>query len=381
MEYHSKYFSEYQVSARWSIFNNKEVQECHLFLTTENDKRFFEDQLEHIHKTFETLKKQVLLDEQVIFKRYFLSDSANQVPILNNMERNNTKYTVSIVQQPPLNGGKLALWVYLASSLEYKKENELAVFSHNGYGHFWMGHLQAEGADAGIQTTAVFNTISDSLTKLGCTLKDNCIRTWLYVNDVDINYSDLVTARAAFFEKNDLNHQTHYISSTGIEGRSENPHSLLLSDVYSIRGIKDEQIHYLKAASHLNPTYNYGVTFERGTYIDYGDRRHVFISGTASINNQGAIVHPGNVFKQATRAMENIQTLLAEAEATFDDVAQMIVYLRDISDYLIVNEFYQQRYPAIPYTLVLAPVCRPGWLIEAECIAIVKQNNPQYQNF
>ena len=34
----------------------------------------------------------------------------------------------------------------------------------------------------------------------------------------------------------------------------------------------------------VNRTYEYGVTFERGTAVTYGDRRHVFIAGTASID-------------------------------------------------------------------------------------------------
>ena len=64
-------------------------------------------------------------------------------------------------------------------------------------------------------------------------------------------------------------------------------------DTYAVDGLKSEQIHYLYAPTHLNPTYEYGVSFERGTYVDYGDRRQVFISGTASINNKGEVVCPG----------------------------------------------------------------------------------------
>ncbi len=66
-------------------------------------------------------------------------------------------------------------------------------------------------------------------------------------------------------------------------------------DTYAVDGLKSEQIHYLYAPTHLNPTYEYGVSFERGTYVDYGDRRQVFISGTASINNKGEVVCPGDI--------------------------------------------------------------------------------------
>jgi enamine deaminase RidA (YjgF/YER057c/UK114 family) len=129
---------------------------------------------------------------------------------------------------------------------------------------------------------------------------------------------------------------------------------------------------YLKGSTHLNPTHEYGVTFERGTAVDYDDRRHVIISGTASIDNKGQIVHPGDIRNQTLRMWENVEVLLAEAEATYDDVMHMIVYLRDIADYSVVSRMFNERFPECPKVFVQAPVCRPGWLIEMECIAICK---------
>jgi enamine deaminase RidA (YjgF/YER057c/UK114 family) len=125
----------------------------------------------------------------------------------------------------------------------------------------------------------------------------------------------------------------------------------------------------------------YGVTFERAVAIQYGDRKHVFISGTASINNKGQIVHPMDVIKQAGRMFENILTLLHEAEATAEDIAQMIVYIRDIADYQTINNHINKSYPQIPAVIVLASVCRPGWLIEAECMAITATNDSRFADF
>ena len=114
-------------------------------------------------------------------------------------------------------------------------------------------------------------------------------------------------------------------------------------DTYAVDGLKSEQIHYLYAPTHLNPTYEYGVSFERGTYVDYGDRRQVFISGTASINNKGEVVYPGDL-KQTERMWENVEALLKEAGCTFDDLGQMIVYLRDVADYTVVKGMYDERF-------------------------------------
>ena len=123
------------------------------------------------------------------------------------------------------------------------------------------------------------------------------------------------------------------------------------------------------------------MLFRSGTSVDFADRRHVYISGTASINNRGEIVHPFNVMKQLDRTLDNISTLLSEAECKMTDVVQMIVYLRDIADYSMVKNFFDKLHSNIPKVIVLAPVCRPGWLIEIECIAIKKIKNKKLPDF
>jgi enamine deaminase RidA (YjgF/YER057c/UK114 family) len=209
-------------------------------------------------------------------------------------------------------------------------------------------------------------------------LADNCIRTWLFVNDIDLNYGGVVRARNQVFFTQGLTPNTHFIASTGIAGRQQDPNVLAQMDNYAVKGISQEQVHYLYAPTHLNRTSDYGVSFERGTYVDYGDRRHVFISGTASIDNKGRIVHPKDVVQQTHRMWENVETLLAEAGCSYDEVGVMVVYLRDPSDYAVVSKLYEERFPDKPYVIVLAPVCRPGWLVEMECMAVKAQQNDAF---
>lgn len=90
-----------------------------------------------------------------------------------------------------------------------------------------------------------------------------------------MNYAGVVKARNEVFVTQGLTPQTHYIASTGIGGRHADTQVLVQMDTYAVLGIRQEQIHYLYAPTHLNPTYEYGVSFERGTYVDYGDRRQV----------------------------------------------------------------------------------------------------------
>ena len=78
--------------------------------------------------------------------------------------------------------------------------------------------------------------------------------------------------------------------------------------------------------------------------------------------------------------MENVSALLAEADATMADVMQAIVYIRDTADYTNVKHFLDTNYPDLPHVIVRAPVCRTGWLIEMECVAVTAQGDERFAN-
>ncbi len=115
--------------------------------------------------------------------------------------------------------------------------------------------------------------------------------------------------------------------------------------------------------------------------VQYGDRRHIFISGTASINKDGEIVYSGNLSGQLDRLFENIKALLAEAEAGMHDVMHMIVYVRDPGDYAAVGTWIDAYFPQISRIIVCAAVCRPGWLVEVECIAVTAVGDDRFPAF
>ena len=321
-----------------------------------------------------------LPDTQTVFKRYFLSDAANQADDI--VVTDVTDCAKSIIQQAPLDGTKIALWVYLMSGVQTRlSDSGLYEVKHGVYRHLWNASAHNLAANSEYQMRLLFNEYVMQLAEEGCKLADNCIRTWLFVNDIDLNYGGVVRARNQVFFTQGLTNSTHFIASTGIGGRMHDPNVLTMMDNYAVDGIKKEQITYLYAPTHLNRTSDYGVSFERGTRVDYGDRRHVLISGTASINNKGMVVHQKDVVKQTHRMWENVEALLNEAECTFDDVAHMIVYLRDGSDYAVVKELFQERFPNKPLVIVRAAVCRPDWLIEMECMAVKAIDNEAFAKF
>ena len=351
-----------------------EVKEYHAMIHVSESRLPYAKQLEAVMNAYHTLLQQ-WPDTHAVFKRYFLSDAANQTDEV--IVADVTDCAKSIIQQAPLDGTKIALWVYLMSNVQTSLTNSgLYQVSHGAFRHLYNASAHNLAANSEYQMRLLFNEYIMQLAEEGCTLSENCIRTWLFVNDIDLNYGGVVRARNQVFFTQGLTIHTHFIASTGIGGRQQDPNVLSQMDNYAIAGIRPEQIHYLYAPTHLNRTSDYGVSFERGTYIDYADRRHVFISGTASINNKGEIMFPKDVEKQTHRTWDNVEALLKEAECTYDDVAEMIVYLRDIADYEVVRALFEERFSGMPYVIVLAPVCRQGWLVEMECMAIKANNNP-----
>ena len=359
-------------------FNNgTEVKEYQVMLHVTTYRLPYAKQLEALLNAYNQLLETKLQGAHAVFKRYFLSDAANQQDEV--IIADITDCAKSIIQQAPLDGTKIALWCYLMTGVQTNITNSgLYSVRHK---HLWNGSAHNLAANSEYQTRLLFNEYSMQLLEEGCTLEANCMRTWIFVNDIDLNYGGVVRARNQFFFTQGLTVNTHFIASTGIGGRQADPNVLSQMDNYAIAGIQKEQVHYLYAPTHLNRTSDYGVSFERGTYIDYGDRRHVLISGTASINNKGEIKYPKNIVKQTERMWENVEALLKEADCTYQDVCEMVVYLRDISDYMMVKEMFDMRFKGMPYVIVQAPVCRAGWLVEMECMAIKEIHNPAFAPF
>jgi enamine deaminase RidA (YjgF/YER057c/UK114 family) len=368
MEYKKQIWNDLNVNVQYACFRVTATAEYHAVIELEEEAGNTGMQYGLLEKAVQRLTELPELHGAVlVWKRFFVSDAANQTVYL----KPSANEAVSVVQQPPLNRTKAALWLYFVEDAQtVKQPDSSVVLQRPEYEHLFHTQLHERSDNIAGQTHNILEHYAGCLAGKNCSIEKNCIRTWLFVQDVDVQYAGMVTARKDFFNRHGLTEKTHYIASTGIEGRYVYPETLVSMDAYAIVGIQQSQIRYLRALSHLSPTCIYGVTFERGATIDYGDRRHIYISGTASIDRNGDIIYPADVEKQTGRVFENIQALLSEAAATMQDVCHLIVYLRDPADCATVRRYIDSRYPDIPRIMLWAPVCRQGWLVEVECMAI-----------
>ena len=343
------------------------MTEYHATLQVLDGSLSFEEQLQTILEAYSAATE----GKNVLLRRFFLSDPASQASRLEASLRALPAAATSVIGQPPLNGTDIAAWVYAVDGGEVKE----GVFLHNGYEHVWTGGMTSGKAGSEAQMAEIFEAYDAALADRGMDVADNCVRTWIFVQDVDNNYGGVVKGRRDYFNRIGLTPDTHFIASTGIAGFNADPQQLVRMDAYSVKGLKEGQIQYLHAYDYLSPTAIYGVTFERGTAVTYGDRKHVFISGTASIDKDGNVVHLDDPVKQTERMLENVDALLKEAGAGFKDIAYCLVYLRNAADYPRVKAVLERDCPNLDPIYVLAPVCRPTWLVEMECMAVTMDGN------
>ena len=295
------------------------------------------------------------------FTKIFLSDIANQhdelchSPLMTDVIAN-TAHT--IIQQSPVGGTKIGLLL--------KTSDETDAFTLQS---LRLTDEEISNFGSYVQTIMLFDKYIAWLKQQGLNLKDHCVRTWIYVRDIDTNYDGVVKARNDVFRQHGLTVDTHFIASTGIGGRALGKNVCVAIDFLTAHAIQPDDMLFLHALDHLNPTHEYGVAFERGVRISLQHKYQYFISGTASINNRGEVINIGNVTLQTERLLKNIRALLADGDATMADVKYFIIYLRDLADADIVDRYMAEHYPDVPRIITYAKVCRPAWLVEMECIA------------
>jgi enamine deaminase RidA (YjgF/YER057c/UK114 family) len=254
-----------------------------------------------------------------------------------------------------------------------RNENIVCIDTTSGIRHIFAEHLvdprADEHSDSEKQTERIFRHLQKRLVEFNATIENSVLRTWIYAPHLDADYPGIVKARKELFDRINLTRETHYIASTGIQGGTGGRFCRVSMDAYAVIGVEKVDIRYIQAPEYLCPTHDYGVTFERATAVRLGQTDFLFISGTASIDKNGEIVHPGDVEKQTLRTLLNISALLDSGGFERENLSSFIVYLRDMADYGFIRPLVDQYHMNLPAVYVKAPVCRPGWLMEIEATA------------
>ena len=332
--------------------------------------------------------------ESAVYLNFYVSDAVRCEKLMRSsghfaqLAENNS--AVSILELPPL-FSDVALFAYhTASETAIAKERisledmdaAVTLCTRDSRRHYYLQGFSSDDSNSiKEQTKSILDRVA-SLCKERSLSVGNIIRTWLYIRDMDQNYTGMSETRAEVFRNWGLDGNSGFPASTGIGGGTANPKALVSLDAIILDGIENTQLQKMEAPTHMSPAPAYGVTFERGLKVNYGDRSHLYISGTASIDSVGNVLYPGDLIKQTRRSLENIRMLLEASGSSINDLVYLIVYFRDADGAKDVDRYLKANLPPhIPYVLLKGTVCRPEWLIEIEGMAISDEGHPQYKGF
>lgn len=209
--------------------------------------------------------------------------------------------------------------------------------------------------------------------------KDVC-RTWFYLDDILSWYDDFNSARNEVFTNLGLlNLSCAGIipASTGIRGRNPLGHRCTL-DLLAVRAQPGRR---LSVDTLHNPLQNeapeYGSAFSRGLTIATDRNRILLVSGTASIDESGATVHPDDFDSQTRRTLDNIESLLASRSAVMDDICQATAFVKRREDVERLDSILTQRgLDHLPMVCTIDDVCRSDLLVEVDATAMIPLRPP-----
>ena len=98
----------------------------------------------------------------------------------------------------------------------------------------------------------------------------------------------------------------------------------------------------------------------------------IHVSGLTSRARDGSTFAPGDIKAQTRHILENLKIILAEANATLEDVAKVTVYITDMGDFDAIHEIRREYFTGKRPASTMVEVSRlvnDDMLIEIEAIA------------
>jgi enamine deaminase RidA (YjgF/YER057c/UK114 family) len=214
------------------------------------------------------------------------------------------------------------------------------------------------------QAQAIFRQMEAGLHSSGMAFCD-VLRTWFYNDDILRWYREFNVVRTKFFQEKNV-FEGLLPASTGVAGRNALG-AALLSGLIAVKS-DDEDVKAFEVPSPLqSPAPQYGSSFSRAVELELPDLRRLYVSGTASIDEQGKTIFIGDPAAQVRQTMEVVQAILHSREMDWGDVTRSLVYFKRAKDAPLFEKYRQESgVPSFPAIVVENDICREELLFEIE---------------
>jgi enamine deaminase RidA (YjgF/YER057c/UK114 family) len=196
-------------------------------------------------------------------------------------------------------------------------------------------------------------------------------RTWMWLKDILSWYDDFNKVRSDFFTERGLigdGTRQSMPASTGIGLGPDNGGHCAMDLIAVLEPVDCTE--YLQVTGKQHCALNYGSAFSRASKTTTPAGKTVFVSGTASIDADGATTNIGDAAGQINTTIENVRAVLKEMQAGEKDLVQAIAYCKTIEVEQVFNSIKGNL--DWPWITVICDICRPDLLFEIEAAAMPK---------
>jgi enamine deaminase RidA (YjgF/YER057c/UK114 family) len=197
-------------------------------------------------------------------------------------------------------------------------------------------------------------------------------RTWMWLKDILSWYDDFNGVRNNFFTERGLigdGTRQSMPASTGIGlGPDNGGHCAM--DIVAVLEPAD-CTEYLQVTGKQHCALNYGSAFSRASKATTPAGQTVYVSGTASIDADGATTNIGDAAGQINATIENVRAVLTEMHSSEKDLVQVIAYCKTTEVEQVFNSIKGNL--DWPWITVICDICRHDLLFEIEAAAMPKK--------
>ena len=223
-------------------------------------------------------------------------------------------------------------------------------------------------APRGEQTRQVLEQMEALLKPHGCDFS-HVARTWFYLDRILDWYGAFNAARTTFFRERKV-FAGVVPASTGI-GLKGLGGDALLGAVLAVRpAVPAARVRLVRSPMQCEAL-DYESSFSRAVEFTIAGEHRIYVSGTASIDEGGASVHPSDFEAQVRLSLAVVEQILNSRGFDWPDVTRSIAYVRDEADLPRVGLLYASFGLAqVPVSVVHADICRRELMFEIEVDAV-----------